>query len=395
MNGRLKRLGKPIAGAGFPHEYQGASNGDLPFYKVSDFNLPGNERDLRTSTNWVSRDVAEKLGATVVPAGTVLMPKIGAALLGNERRLCAEPAVFDNNVMGIVPKDQTDSRYLYYLLCTLDMAAISNPGPVPSVGEGVIGSLVCPIPTLSTQQAVAARLEAETAPIDQLIDKNLQMTTLLEARLGLVAYALTVDNVGQKVALRHLVRQVKTGTTPSADKMEALTDGEVPWYSPGDVEESLRLGDAARWLRAEAVQDGWVPLFPADSTLVVGIGSAGRVAHLDRDATGNQQMTCIVSGPRLLPRFLSWQLFARSDELRATAPSTTMPILTNDFLRALSIVVPQTDRQAQAVKRLDAEAARTRLVTTRIRNMVRLLLERRVALITAAVMGRVGVLPGV
>lgn len=265
-----------------------------------------------------------------------------------------------------------------------------------AVGREDLEGMPFPLPPLDEQRAIADFLDAETGRLDQLIEKHRRMTQLLEARLAPVAHALTTGSGGPRVALRRLVRQVKTGTTPPADVLEGLMDGDLPWYSPGDVEDSLRLGRPERRLQLDAVESGWVPLFPADSTLIVGIGAtSGRVAHLEHEATGNQQMTCIVPGSRLLPRFLSWQLFARSDEIRATAPFSTMPILTNDFLRSLSIVVPSPEHQAQAVDRLNGQAAVTRDLVALIRRMVDLLLERRTALITAAVAGQLALPTGV
>lgn len=143
----------------------------MPFHKVSDFNLNGNERFLVSCTNWVSRSVAAELGAKVVPRGSVLLPKVGAALLGNARRITTTSSVFDNNVLAIVPNN-IESRYLHYWLGTTDAGVLANPGPVPSLSNSDLLDLRVPVSDQATQRAIADYLDTETARIDALITKK-------------------------------------------------------------------------------------------------------------------------------------------------------------------------------------------------------------------------------
>ncbi|MCQ3804123.1 MAG: restriction endonuclease subunit S [Acidimicrobiia bacterium] len=129
------------------------------------------------------------------------------------------------------------------------------------------------------------------------------------------------------------------------------------------------------------MSEGWVPIFPPDSTLVVGIGAtAGRVCHNVEASTGNQQMTCITPNARVVPRFLSWQLWARAEELRATAPYTTLPIINNDFLRSILIAVPAWHLQQEMVDRIDQAADRILAITAKLQAHIHLLTERRKAI---------------
>ena len=128
----------------------------------------------------------------------------------------------------------------------------------------------------------------------------------------------------------------------------------VEWFTPGDVGERLTLHPAARRLNPAAIRSGEVPAFPAQSTLLVGIGAtAGKVAFMSRVGSSNQQMTAVVPGERLRPRFLAWQLWARGGEMRATAPYTTLPILNNDFVKSFQIHVPTLEEQNEIIASLD------------------------------------------
>lgn len=261
----------------------------------------------------------------------------------------------------------------------------------PAINAAEIGNLTIPLPPPDEQRRICAYLDAETARIDGLVASKQRLMKMLIERLRLLALQSTTGTSARSPLRRHTI-QVKTGTTPPADQRELFDAGIVPWYSPGDVGEWLELLPPSRRLATEPLANGWVPVFPPESTLLVGIGAtAGRIAHLDHYATGNQQMTCIVAASTLVPRFLSWQLFARCDELRATAPFTTLPILNNDFLKVLLIDVPTLSVQHAVVSHLDSVAENTRRVIEALTDQMALLIEHRQALITAAVTGELEV----
>ena len=97
----LKRLGTFKSGAGFPIEQQGQQGQEIPFFKVSDMNLPGNDRFMDTWNNSVSRSTAAKLKATIFPTETIVFPKVGGAMLTNKRRVLIHPSSIDNNLNGL------------------------------------------------------------------------------------------------------------------------------------------------------------------------------------------------------------------------------------------------------------------------------------------------------
>ena len=50
---KLGMIGKARSGVGFPDAEQGGSEG-VPFFKVSDMNIAGNENELITANNYVT-----------------------------------------------------------------------------------------------------------------------------------------------------------------------------------------------------------------------------------------------------------------------------------------------------------------------------------------------------
>lgn len=188
----LKRFATFFAGAGFPHEYQGVLDEELPFLKVNALAKADKDGVLRWRGDSISRATAAMLGATVVPRGSVVIAKIGAALLLGRTRLLAEPACIDNNLMAAAPRRNATARYLYYVMSTIRFDWLVNPGAVPSTSEGAVGRFVLAFPPVEEQRRITDHLDEQTAAIDTLSTKATQMISLLrERRQALISAAVT------------------------------------------------------------------------------------------------------------------------------------------------------------------------------------------------------------
>jgi len=250
-------------------------------------------------------------------------------------------------------------------------------------------ALQLPWPSHEEQGAIADFLDRETARIDALISCKTRLGDSLVARF-VASIQHRFDDCGPGTPLRRLIRTIQTGMTPGGDASTLIDDaGEIEWLTPADFGMWLDAKPASRRVQLEAVVRRYVPLFPKNSVVIVGIGAtAGKVAYLDRTVSTNQQVTCLVPNDLLEGRLLAWQLFARQSEIRANAPYTTLPILNNDFLKGLEIVVPHRAHQPTILGTIDASASETRSVILRLSSQVELLREHRQALVTKAVTGQ-------
>lgn len=148
-------------GVAFPRHEQGQPSGEYPLYKVSDMNAPGNETVLDEAANWIDADRRERLGARIWPAGTVVFPKVGAALKTEKRRLLARPAAFDNNVMGLVPRSEAVlPRFLLALMERVRLSDLAQEGAMPSVNQRVIGRIPLHLPPLERQGQMLELLDS-------------------------------------------------------------------------------------------------------------------------------------------------------------------------------------------------------------------------------------------
>jgi type I restriction enzyme S subunit len=155
----LYKVANLESGFGFPREYQGDENQECPFFRVSDMNIAGNEVFMENHSNTVSAAILKELGARAFPAGTVIFPKIGAAIATEKKRILTKPATYDNNVMGAVPKVGTNPKFLYYWFLQLKLSDQANPGHVPSIRKSVMEEIPFPVVAPTEQLRIVELLD--------------------------------------------------------------------------------------------------------------------------------------------------------------------------------------------------------------------------------------------
>ena len=131
------------------------------------------------------------LGAKIAPAGGIMFPKVGAALLGNKRRILASDSITDNNTMVFVPHDG-DSKYWYYWMLEIDLGQISNAGPVPSVNESQLREFVAICPPKEERQRIPEFLDRELEASSEVVRRaEVAIELMKERRTALISAAVT------------------------------------------------------------------------------------------------------------------------------------------------------------------------------------------------------------
>lgn len=152
------------------------STGSVACIKVSDMNLAENQREIVTSSHWLpATDKA------CLPTGSVVFPKRGAAIATNKKRITRIPCLIDNNCMGLTvrPGANLDPDYLFNFLLGFDLSSISNSAGIALINNGDINSVQIPLPSIETQQAIVAEIEAEQA----LVGANRELVARMEKKI--------------------------------------------------------------------------------------------------------------------------------------------------------------------------------------------------------------------
>jgi type I restriction enzyme, S subunit len=413
---RLRHGVSLVRGVGFPPDEQGLTDGDLPFFKVGDFNSPGNQVYLRDADNWISNSTATRLRAHPVPPDSVLLPKIGAALLLGARRITTRPSVFDNNVLAVVPSS-IDPRYLRYWLSSVDLAPLANPGPVPSLDDDALRDLRVPIADVAEQRAIAAYLDAETARIDRLVHAYQELARAIRERratltwVGVsggpvdahrrrssVPWLDAVPDRWQDVKLT-LVARLGSGHTPSREHPEWWTNCTIPWVTTGEVwqirEDRIEyLTETREMISEDGLANSAAELCPPDTVVLSRTASAGFSAIMGRDMATSQDYVTWQCGPLLRPRYLLLCLRAmRRDLLERLAMGSTHQTIYIPDIQSIRVPLPPLEEQDEIVDWVWKQLHPIDATLDVLARQTNLLFERRRALITAAVTGQLEI-PG-
>ena len=222
----LKRIAWFKSGAGFPVAEQGRQDFGIPFLKVSDMTRPGNEVWIEMTESTVSSATATRLGAFIFPAGSIIFPKVGGALLTNKRRLLRRSSCIDNNVMGCVVRE-ANLDYAFILLQRLDLGLLAKPGPVPAIGEGEVRAIKVVLPPTQEQRELVTFVHRATANLDSVIlTTNREISLLREYRTRLI---------GDVVTGKLDVREAAAGL-PEVDPVAAEFDAPTQSTETGVVE---------------------------------------------------------------------------------------------------------------------------------------------------------------
>jgi type I restriction enzyme S subunit len=187
----LGHVGIWATGCGFPMQYQGETDGEFLFCKVSDMNLPGNEVEIHTTVHKIDADVMKKIRARANPVGTVIFPKIGGAIATHKRRLVIKPTIIDNNCSGIQPIGLTDDSWLLLFLRNLDLTKYQSGTSVPAVSQGSLDPLRIGLPPFAEQRRIVAKVSELMALVDALETQLATSCATAENLLAAVVAELT------------------------------------------------------------------------------------------------------------------------------------------------------------------------------------------------------------
>jgi type I restriction enzyme S subunit len=154
----LGEISRIVGGSSLPNGavFADQEGGDL-LVKVSDMNRPGNEVELSHSAEWSAQT---RRSYSRVPAGAIILPKRGAAIATNKKRLTTRSALLDPNLMGVIPdEDVVIRQYLYQWFAHFDLATITSGTTVPQLNKGDLSPLSIAVPPIPLQRKFAIRAD--------------------------------------------------------------------------------------------------------------------------------------------------------------------------------------------------------------------------------------------
>ena len=151
---RLENLAD-VSGGNTPKKEQLKPLGNIPYFKVADMNSIGNEREMVNAKLYVDDSYTGK----TFPAGTIIYPKNGGAVLTNKRRMLVKESVVDLNTGSCTPYLEDCLNYLRLFFETIDFKEFYKGTAVTTVNGSLVKELLVPLPSLTEQSRIVKRLE--------------------------------------------------------------------------------------------------------------------------------------------------------------------------------------------------------------------------------------------
>jgi type I restriction enzyme S subunit len=323
--------------------------------------------------------------------------------------------VFAIDTTFFIDKRFTDTnlRWLYYALTWLQLDSVSEDSAIPGLNRQYAYACRVPLCPPKEQYAIAAFLDSETAKIDALISKKERLIELLqEKRTALITQAVTKGldpNVPMKYsgvewlgkipshwegAKMWQISKAISGGTPAKDEW-GYWDGDIPWISPKDMKRRL-ISSSEDTITERAISETAIKLIAPPIVLIVVRGMilahSFPVAITTVPVTINQDMKALIFRDDIDPAYMAWVFEGIAKRLLAAiveeAAHGTRAIRMDQW-RSVSVTVPPYSEQRAIANYLDYEMSRMDTLMTGIREAIKYLKEYRVALISAAVTGKI------
>lgn len=156
-------------------------------------------------------------------------------------------------------------------------------------------------------------------------------------------------------SLGNYILQISTGTTPPTSHPEYF-NGHIKFFTPADLGNDKYLDTSSRTISSIAVSDKKARLFHKGDILFVGIGSTvGKVGIIkDDEVSSNQQITGFtIDYDKINPEYVYYYLLFNRDISTAEQSKTTLPIVNQEKICKIPVVVPPSEIQNEIVATLD------------------------------------------
>ena len=311
------------------------------------------------------------------------------------------PALLNQHLFRVDPVAGVERAWLAYALehSLSEARRFMHGSAMTHITRGVLDQIAVPLPGGPKQRAIAKLLDAETTRIDAVVTaRTRQRQLVLERQTALVAGVVAA--AGPQARLASVITSIEQGTSPQCSDRPAgpgergvlkLSAVSARGFSQG---QNKSLADDAYDARA-VVRDGDLLVTRANTPTLVGLAAVAR--FIDHDVT--LLLPDLIYRLRLRdgqdPDYvqLAMSTPAARGQLTAAArgSSQSMVKLRGEDLRELRIPLPAIERQQAIASKARTQGVGVQRALVAIDRQITLLCERRQALITAAVTGKLDV----
>jgi len=388
-------------------------------YKLIQLKNVGIDQIKNDTDKEITKDFFRKNNCTKIREGDLLIariphPVLRATVFSKKFGDCI--TVVD--VAIITPKDIVESRYLSYFLNSDYSKSIGDSLTTGATRQRItrdnIENMLFFFPNLIEEQKdIVNFLDKKTAKIDTLIEKDKKLIALLkERRTALINHAVTkgldpnaklkdsgVEWVGEIPKewevrkLKFVSEKITTGKTPPSENHGYYDNGEINWFTPGDMGKEFILKKSARKITSLALLENKTIKYQPKTVLLVGIGATlGKVGMITDIGTSNQQINAIqFDESEINPEYGLYYLYGYKNAIISLSNTSTIGIFNQTQTANFFIIIPPKEEQQKIVDYLDKATSKIDKTIQKIEQKIKLLEEYKKSLIHHVVTGKVDV----
>jgi type I restriction enzyme S subunit len=271
----------------------------------------------------------------------------------------------------------------------------------------VFGSLYCALPDRDEQDAIVALLDRETAKIDALIEEQQRLIELLkEKRQAVISHAVT-KGLNREVPMKYTgdrwlgsipvhwtivaAKFVSTIFVPQRNKPELNQEGYgTPWITMDQMKEA-ELAYSGNWVSHEAAEATGTRTLSKGAVIASCVGNFGSASVNLCDVVINQQLQAFIPNLRIRTAFLRYRVESAKSYFEEIGTAATIPYVNQQGFASLPISLPPLDEQDKIIAHLESVTSHTDGLIASATDAAVILQERRSALISAAVTGKIDI----
>lgn len=406
----LKRYCSVVSGYAFPSEM--FIDSGLPVVRIGDIKSDGSV--VLDDCKYIEEQNSHLYSRFAISPGELLMAMTGATI-GKAGWFKSDTKAFLNQRVGSFRvSDCFEYKFLWYVLNSsgyqeyIQLTAFG--GAQPNISD--TGMLACETayPTINEQRAIAAFLDYETARIDRLIAQQQRLIELLkEKRQAVISHAVTkglnpdapmkdsgVEWLGQvpehwNVTKFGFISNVVRGGSPRPAGDPELFDGDYsPWVTVAEItkDEEVYLESTESFLTEKGSKQSRV--FKRGTLLLSNSGATlGVPKILSIDANANDG---VVGFEKLSvnTEYAYFYLSTLTDNLRERIKQGSgQPNLNTDIVKSIVIPLPPSGEVEAILSEIKTHRITFSVLISKADTAIKLMQERRTALISAAVTGKI------
>ncbi|WP_270665227.1 MULTISPECIES: restriction endonuclease subunit S, partial [unclassified Aeromonas] len=300
-----------------------------------------------------------------------------------------------------------NGRYFYHYISNNlanEVIKLSAKTTVDSLRLPMLQNFVFVLPPIEHQVTIAAFLDYETARIDQLIARQRQLIELLkEKRQAVISHAVTkglnpnvpmkdsgVEWLGQ-VPEHWVVTRAKIVSeifVPQRNKPELNDSGDgVHWATMEDMKND-EINETKKFVSKSAFDEAGSKVLKKGAVVASCVGNFGVATVLNIDVVINQQLQAYIP-KAIMATYLRDLIVCSKVYFDLVGTAATLVYVNQEGFGNLPILLPPIAEQEEIEQKIDRSKAKFDRAIEKGRILVELLQERRTALISAAVTGKI------